>query len=158
MRLPGNGGGIGNGTTQVDTPTVEENDKKEVTVRVSKVEDSDGAKLITTEFSHTGEKWSHDVTLSVSAKGVFLHAERTDDVIARFQASGEAWAGATTWHGRRLMRISVSSQPGHGSEFVVELPVATYLPRPVATEAPQVLATLASLLLTFAINRAWTFR
>jgi glutamate/tyrosine decarboxylase-like PLP-dependent enzyme len=34
---------------------------------------------------------------------------RTDDVIARVQASGEMWAGATTWHGRRLMRISVSS-------------------------------------------------
>ena len=35
--------------------------------------------------------------------------ERTDDVIARVQGSGEMWAGATTWHGRRLMRISVSS-------------------------------------------------
>ncbi len=33
----------------------------------------------------------------------------TDDVITRVQASGEMWAGATTWHGRRLMRISVSS-------------------------------------------------
>lgn len=32
----------------------------------------------------------------------------TDAVIARVQASGEAWMGGTTWHGRRAMRISVS--------------------------------------------------
>jgi hypothetical protein len=25
------------------------------------------------------------------------------------QRSGECWVGATTWHGQRLMRISVSS-------------------------------------------------
>ena len=35
--------------------------------------------------------------------------EQTDRVIAAVQASGECWMGATTWHGRRLMRISVSS-------------------------------------------------
>ena len=33
----------------------------------------------------------------------------TDRVIAAVQRSGECWMGATTWHGRRLMRISVSS-------------------------------------------------
>jgi glutamate/tyrosine decarboxylase-like PLP-dependent enzyme len=34
---------------------------------------------------------------------------RTDGVVERVQRSGECWMGATTWHGRRLMRISVSS-------------------------------------------------
>jgi len=32
----------------------------------------------------------------------------TDAVIERVQASGEAWMGGTSWHGRRAMRISVS--------------------------------------------------
>ncbi len=34
----------------------------------------------------------------------------TDRVVALVQRSGECWMGATTWHGRRLMRISVSSR------------------------------------------------
>ena len=33
----------------------------------------------------------------------------TDRVIDAVQRSGECWMGATTWHGMRLMRISVSS-------------------------------------------------
>lgn len=33
---------------------------------------------------------------------------RTEAVIERVQASGECFMGGTTWHGRRLMRISVS--------------------------------------------------
>jgi hypothetical protein len=33
----------------------------------------------------------------------------TDRVIERVQHSGECWMGGTTWHGKRLMRISVSS-------------------------------------------------
>jgi glutamate/tyrosine decarboxylase-like PLP-dependent enzyme len=33
----------------------------------------------------------------------------TDRVIDAVQRSGECWMGATTWHGRRLMRIAVSS-------------------------------------------------
>ena len=37
------------------------------------------------------------------------HDRRTDDVIARIQAGGVAWFGATTWRGRRVMRISVCS-------------------------------------------------
>ena len=34
---------------------------------------------------------------------------RTEAVIDRVQRSGECWMGATSWRGRRLMRISVSS-------------------------------------------------
>jgi glutamate/tyrosine decarboxylase-like PLP-dependent enzyme len=34
---------------------------------------------------------------------------RTDRVIDLVQRSGECWMGGTTWHGRRLMRISVSN-------------------------------------------------
>ena len=33
----------------------------------------------------------------------------TDHVVEAVQRSGECWMGATTWHGMRLMRISVSS-------------------------------------------------
>ncbi|HEY2018886.1 MAG TPA: pyridoxal-dependent decarboxylase, partial [Bryobacteraceae bacterium] len=35
------------------------------------------------------------------------HDRRTDDVIAKIVASGEAYFGGTTWHGRRAMRVSV---------------------------------------------------
>lgn len=35
--------------------------------------------------------------------------DETDRVVERVQRSGECWMGATTWHGQRLMRISVSS-------------------------------------------------
>jgi glutamate/tyrosine decarboxylase-like PLP-dependent enzyme len=35
--------------------------------------------------------------------------ENTDRVVEEVQRAGECWMGATTWHGRRLMRISVSS-------------------------------------------------
>jgi glutamate/tyrosine decarboxylase-like PLP-dependent enzyme len=34
---------------------------------------------------------------------------RTSRVLERVQRSGECWMGATVWHGRRLMRISVSN-------------------------------------------------
>jgi glutamate/tyrosine decarboxylase-like PLP-dependent enzyme len=34
---------------------------------------------------------------------------RTERVIDQVQRSGECWMGATTWHGQRLMRISVSN-------------------------------------------------
>ncbi len=33
----------------------------------------------------------------------------TDAVVAAVQRSGECWMGATTWHGARLMRVSVSN-------------------------------------------------
>jgi glutamate/tyrosine decarboxylase-like PLP-dependent enzyme len=35
--------------------------------------------------------------------------DRTERVVERVQRSGECWMGATTWHGMRLMRISVSN-------------------------------------------------
>ena len=34
---------------------------------------------------------------------------RTDEVIGRVQALGEAWFGGATWRGRRVMRVSVSN-------------------------------------------------
>ncbi len=34
--------------------------------------------------------------------------DETDRVVEAVQRSGECWMGATTWHGQRLMRISVS--------------------------------------------------
>ena len=35
--------------------------------------------------------------------------EETNRVVEAVQRSGECWMGATSWHGQRLMRISVSS-------------------------------------------------
>jgi glutamate/tyrosine decarboxylase-like PLP-dependent enzyme len=37
------------------------------------------------------------------------HDRRTEAVIAAILASGEAFFGGTTWHGRRAMRVSVSN-------------------------------------------------
>ncbi len=39
----------------------------------------------------------------------FGRADRTDQVVDEVQRSGVCWLGATTWHGERLMRISVSN-------------------------------------------------
>jgi glutamate/tyrosine decarboxylase-like PLP-dependent enzyme len=50
----------------------------------------------------------NDVVLNQVLVG-FGDDESTDRVIERVQRSGECWMGGTTWHGRRLMRISVSS-------------------------------------------------
>ena len=35
------------------------------------------------------------------------HDARTDEIIERVRASGEAWFGGTDWNGKRVMRISV---------------------------------------------------
>jgi aromatic-L-amino-acid decarboxylase len=35
------------------------------------------------------------------------HDRRTDEIISRIVATGEAFFGGTTWHGRRCMRVSV---------------------------------------------------
>jgi len=51
--------------------------------------------------------------------------ERTDRVVDRVQRSGDCWMGATTWHGRRLMRISVSGW--RTSEADVDRSVAAIL-------------------------------
>ena len=56
--------------------------------------------------------------------------ERTDRIVESVQRSGECWMGATTWHGRRLMRISVSSW--RTTEADVDRSVAAVL---AATEA-----------------------
>jgi hypothetical protein len=37
------------------------------------------------------------------------HDARTDEVITRINASGEAWFGPTVWNGMRVMRISLSN-------------------------------------------------
>jgi glutamate/tyrosine decarboxylase-like PLP-dependent enzyme len=37
------------------------------------------------------------------------HDTRTNEIITRINASGEAWFGPTQWHGMRVMRISLSN-------------------------------------------------
>jgi len=50
----------------------------------------------------------NDVVLNQVLVG-FGAPETTDRVIRRLQDDGTCWCGGTTWHGRRAMRISVSS-------------------------------------------------
>jgi glutamate/tyrosine decarboxylase-like PLP-dependent enzyme len=45
------------------------------------------------------------------------HDRRTDDVIARIQATGEAWFGGTTWNGQRAMRVSVINWQTSGRDI-----------------------------------------
>jgi hypothetical protein len=35
--------------------------------------------------------------------------ELTDRAVRRIQEDGNVWLGATTWHGRRLLRVAVSN-------------------------------------------------
>ena len=59
--------------------------------------------------------------------------DRTDRVIDLVQRSGECWMGATLWHGRRYMRISVSSF--RTTEADVDRSVAAIRAAIVATSA-----------------------
>ena len=51
---------------------------------------------------------ANDVVLDQVLVG-FGDDDRTDRVIEGIQRDGTCWMGGTTWHGRRLMRISVSN-------------------------------------------------
>jgi glutamate/tyrosine decarboxylase-like PLP-dependent enzyme len=55
----------------------------------------------------------------------------TDQVVDRVQRSGECWMGATTWHGMRLMRISVSSWRTTGSDVDRSVAAIAAATRPV---------------------------
>jgi glutamate/tyrosine decarboxylase-like PLP-dependent enzyme len=44
------------------------------------------------------------------------HAKRTDEVMAAINATGEAFFTGSTWKGRRVMRISVSSWRTSGED------------------------------------------
>jgi glutamate/tyrosine decarboxylase-like PLP-dependent enzyme len=50
----------------------------------------------------------NDVVLNQVLVG-FGDDARTDRVVEQVQRDGTCWMGATTWRGRRLMRISVSN-------------------------------------------------
>jgi glutamate/tyrosine decarboxylase-like PLP-dependent enzyme len=51
---------------------------------------------------------ANDVVLN-QVLASFGDDEQTDRVVERVQRSGECWMGATSWHGQRLMRISISN-------------------------------------------------
>jgi glutamate/tyrosine decarboxylase-like PLP-dependent enzyme len=55
-----------------------------------------------------GAEVLNDVVLNQVLVG-FGDDARTDRVIAGVQQDGTCWLGGTTWHGRRLMRVSVSN-------------------------------------------------
>ena len=56
-----------------------------------------------------GVEVANDVVLNQVLVRFHDDDEATDLVVDRVQRSGECWMGATTWNGRRLMRISVSN-------------------------------------------------
>ena len=58
--------------------------------------------------AHPGITIANDVVFNQVLVG-FEDDRTADRVVAAVQRSGECWMGATTWQGRRLMRISVSS-------------------------------------------------
>jgi glutamate/tyrosine decarboxylase-like PLP-dependent enzyme len=45
------------------------------------------------------------------------HDARTDEMIRRINATGEAWFGPTTWNGMRVMRISLSNHRTTGEDI-----------------------------------------
>jgi glutamate/tyrosine decarboxylase-like PLP-dependent enzyme len=55
-----------------------------------------------------GAEVVNDVVLNQVLVG-FGSNEKTDAVIEGVQLDGTCWLGGTSWHGRRLMRISVSN-------------------------------------------------
>jgi glutamate/tyrosine decarboxylase-like PLP-dependent enzyme len=59
-------------------------------------------------LSQAGFEVVNDVVLNQVLVG-FGDDERTDRVVEAVQRDGTCWMGATTWRGRRLMRISVSN-------------------------------------------------
>lgn len=66
------------------------------------------ARRFAAQLSDAGARVANDVVLNQVLVG-FGDAAETDRVIRAVQQSGECWMGSTTWHGQRLMRISVSS-------------------------------------------------
>ncbi|HVM02200.1 MAG TPA: pyridoxal-dependent decarboxylase [Acidimicrobiales bacterium] len=55
-----------------------------------------------------GAEIANDVVLNQVLAG-FGDGARTDRIVAEVQRHGTCWLGATTWRGRRLMRVSVSN-------------------------------------------------
>ncbi|MCU1591218.1 MAG: amino acid decarboxylase, pyridoxal-dependent protein [Frankiales bacterium] len=66
------------------------------------------ARLFATLLSEGGGEVLNDVVLNQVLVG-FGDDARTDAIIDRVQRDGTCWVGGTTWRGRRLMRVSVSS-------------------------------------------------
>ncbi len=57
----------------------------------------------------TGVTVANDVVLNQVLLRFGDDDAATDAVVAAVQRSGECWMGGTTWHGQRLMRVSVSN-------------------------------------------------
>ena len=71
-----------------------------------------------------GAEVVNDVVLNQVLVG-FGNDARTDRVVDSVQAEGSCWLGATTWRGRRLMRVSVSNHSTSAAD--VDRSVATIL-------------------------------
>lgn len=68
----------------------------------------DHAARFAAALAAAGHEILHEVTLNQVLVSFGSDAE-TDRTIERIQREGTCWCGGTTWHGRRAMRISVSS-------------------------------------------------
>jgi glutamate/tyrosine decarboxylase-like PLP-dependent enzyme len=66
------------------------------------------ARRFAAALGETGYEILNDVVIN-QVLVAFGSSELTREVIAELQAEGSCWCGATEWHGRAAMRISVSS-------------------------------------------------
>ena len=67
---------------------------------------------LATRFADGLRRNGHEILNEVTLNQVLVSFgpdDLTDQVIAAIQEEGTCWCGGTTWHGRRAMRISVSS-------------------------------------------------
>jgi glutamate/tyrosine decarboxylase-like PLP-dependent enzyme len=65
------------------------------------------ARRFADQMRAAGHEVLNDVVLN-QVLVAFGDPQRTDAIIAAVQDEGTCWAGPTTWHGRRAMRVSVS--------------------------------------------------
>jgi len=78
------------------------------------------AKWIAGRLRENGVEILNDVVLN-QVVAAFGDDAETEDTIRRLQQSGTCWCGATTWRGRRAMRISISSWATTGEDMETTL-------------------------------------
>jgi glutamate/tyrosine decarboxylase-like PLP-dependent enzyme len=71
-------------------------------------------------FRAAGYEVVNDVVLNQVLVG-FGDDSRTDAIVEAVQRDGTCWLGATTWRGRRLMRVSVSNHSTTESDVDLSL-------------------------------------
>ncbi|MGI9603322.1 MAG: pyridoxal phosphate-dependent decarboxylase family protein [Acidimicrobiales bacterium] len=90
------------------------------------------AQRLAAELAAAGVEVHNDVVLN-QVMVSFGDDTTTDAVIAAVQADGTCWCGPTTWHGRRAMRVSVSSWATTDADIDVSVAAIVECARRVAS-------------------------